>query len=99
LASSKRRPDHGGLERAEEGDYSRLTKTRTSRADLCREIDAYPGAEIVDADFNQLKSTSEPEIVDLHLPDRLASLTNRFTDPFRLNWKCQRENLNRARLL
>jgi uncharacterized peroxidase-related enzyme len=50
--------------------------------------------DITDADFEKLKQHfSDAEIVDLHLLVGLANLTNRFTDPFKLELEFPEEKI------
>jgi alkylhydroperoxidase family enzyme len=49
--------------------------------------------EITEADFNELKNFSEPEIVDIHMLAGLANLTNRLTDPLGLELEFPEEKI------
>ena len=50
--------------------------------------------EITESDFNELKKYfSDPEIVDIHMLAGLANLTNRFTDPLRLELEFPEEKV------
>jgi len=93
LASSKRvgltQEDWGALK---QGNYSRCSEKERAALTYIEKLTRSPH-EIADGDFNQLKKHfADPEIVDIHLLTGLANLTNRFTDPLRLELEMPEEN-------
>jgi uncharacterized peroxidase-related enzyme len=94
VASSKRAgvtPDDWAALKA--GDYARYTEKERTALKYAEKLTRTPH-EINDADFSALaREFSEPEIVDLHLLTGLANLTNRFTDPLRLEVEFPEESI------
>ncbi len=75
------------------GDYSRYSDKEKAALIYAETLTRSPH-EITDAGFALLsKHFSEAEIVDIHLLTGLANLTNRFTDPLRLELEFPEEKV------
>ena len=75
------------------GDFSRYTPKERAALTYVDTLTRTPH-EISDANFAPLKKEfSDPEIVDIHLLTGLANLTNRFTDPLRLEVEFPEEKI------
>jgi uncharacterized peroxidase-related enzyme len=75
------------------GNYVRFTEKEQAALAYADKL-TRASRDITDADFEKLKKHfSEPEIVDLHLLVGLANLTNRFTDPLRLELEFPEETI------
>ncbi len=94
LAASKRlgltTEDWGALK---QGNYSRYDAKERAALIYVEKLTRSPH-EITDGDFNELKKHfADAEIVDIHLLAGLANLTNRVTDPLRLELEIPEENI------
>lgn len=94
VASSKRAglgPEDWAALRS--GDYSRFSEKERAALKYVEKLTRTPPT-INDADFEALrKEFTDPEIVDIHLLTGLANLTNRFTDPLRLEVEFPEEKI------
>jgi uncharacterized peroxidase-related enzyme len=74
------------------GNYSRYGEKERAALNYIEKLTRAPH-EITEADFNELKNFSEPEIVDIHMLAGLANLTNRLTDPLGLELEFPEEKI------
>lgn len=75
------------------GNYSRYSEKERTALAYIEKLTRAPH-EIKETDFDELKKHfSEPEIVDIHMLTGLANLTNRVTDPLRLELEFPEEKI------
>jgi len=94
VASSKRAgltAEHWKL--LKDGNYAGFTEKEQTALAYAEKL-TRSSRDIADADFEKLKKHfSDAEIVDLHLLVGLVNLTNRFTDPLRLELEFAEEKI------